>query len=85
MPKVKFQLNRDGVADLLRGPDVARTVALETGRVANAAGRGFEGETTHGNRTRGYVRARTIAAMRTQMREHTLERAIGLTMGGGRK
>lgn len=44
MPKVKFRLNRDGVADLLRGPDVARTVTLETGRVANAAGRGFEGE-----------------------------------------
>lgn len=85
MPKVKFQLNRDGVADLLRGHDVARTVALETGRVAAAAGQGFEGEMTHGNRTRGYVRARTVSAMRRQMREHALERAIGLTMGGGRK
>jgi len=84
MPKVKFQLNRDGVADLLRGPDVARAGARGGGRLAAAAGRGFEGETTHGNRTRGYVRARTIAAMRRQMREHTLERAIGATMGGGK-
>ena len=81
MSKVKFELNRSGVRELLRGPEamgICREYAMQ---IRGRAGDGYEVTTYVGpNRVNASVYAATYEARRDNYENNTLLKA----RGGGR-
>lgn len=73
----KLELNRAGVRQLLRSPEVLADLEARAHRIADAAGAGMEVEATVGpNRVRVSVRAATFEARKAEATEGALTRAI---------
>ena len=81
MSKVRFELNRAGVRDLLRSQEAMNVCENEASRIAMRAGEGYEVTTHVGvNRVNASVMASTPEARRDNSRNNTLLKALG----GGR-
>ena len=78
MSKVKFELNRAGVRELLRSQDMAGVCLNYANNVRSRAGAGYEVTTYVGkNRVNASVHADTIEARRDNFNNNTLLKALG--------
>ena len=77
MSKVKFQLNRAGVRELLRSQGAANVCRTYANAVRNRAGEGYEVDTYTGkNRANASVRAATYKARKENYENNTLLKSI---------
>jgi len=73
----RLVLNRSGVRELLRSPEVEADLTRRAENVAKAAGEGHEVDVTVGkNRVRASVRTESLKAMVNEARDRNLTRAI---------
>lgn len=79
MSKVKFRLNLRGLNDLMKGPEMAGVLNDAAGRIAAAAGDGYEAESAHPLSFAGIasVRAATYDAYYDTLENGTLDKAAG--------
>ena len=78
MSKVKFELNRAGVRELLRSPEALSVCQTYAGAVRNRAGEGYEVDTYVGkNRANASVYAATYEARKDNYENNTLLKARG--------
>lgn len=74
---LRFKLNRKGVRQILRSPQVEADLKRRAENVAQQAGEGFEVDTFVGkNRARADVFTATHAARKAEAEERALTRAI---------
>jgi hypothetical protein len=79
---VRIVLNRRGVRELLRSPEILRDLEQRARRIAAAAGPGHEVDSQVGpNRARASVRTDTIDAMLGEATDRDLTRAIDAGRG----
>ena len=82
MNKVRFKLNRAGVRELLRSPEMQSVLSGYASVVRDRAGEGYEASTSVGsNRAYSTVYAETYEAAVDAFDHNTLLKAIG---GGNR-
>ena len=78
MAKIRLELNREGVAQLMKSEAMQAILRAKARDVEAAAGTGFEMEEQTGKfRAVARVRARTYAAAAKNSRENTLLKALG--------
>jgi len=78
MSRVKFELNRAGVRDLLRSPEAAGVCKSYAVAVRGRAGDGYEVTTYTGrNRANASVHAETHEARKDNYENNTLLKALG--------
>lgn len=76
--KFKFELNRDGVKELLKSSEMQDVISGHANQVQNAAGNGYGSEMTIGkNRCWATVRAETPHAYYSNLKNNTLLKALG--------
>lgn len=79
---VKIVVNRKGVRELLRSPEVQRDLERRADQIASAAGPGHIVDSERGpNRARASVRTDTIEAMVDEAEHRTLTRALDAGRG----
>lgn len=79
---VKIVVNRKGIRELLRSPEVQADLRRRADNIASAAGPGHEVDSDVGRyRARASVRTDTIAAMVAEATGRTLTRAIDAGRG----
>ena len=77
MANVRIVLNRKGVRELLRSPEVLADLERRARRIASSAGPGHAVDSEVGrNRARASVRTDSIDAMLAEADTHQLTRAI---------
>ena len=77
MSKVKVELNRAGVRELLRSEEVGDMIAAEAQARCATLGDGYSVNTRTGrNRVNAEILAETYAARRDNLKNNTLLRAI---------
>ena len=81
MAKVKFELNRDGVRELLQSPEMAEIITGAAERVAAAAssgGRGYFAEIRTGaSRVTARIKPADAAAYYSNLKHNTLLKSLG--------
>lgn len=79
MSNVKFELNLQGLNELMKSPEMAAVVNDAAARIAAAAGDGYEVEAAHplSFDNIGSVRAATYEAYYDALENGTLEKALG--------
>lgn len=78
MAKVKIELNRDGVRQLLRSQEMQDICKQEAQTIANSCGDGYGVDSYTGkNRCNAMVWADTWGAKRDNLENNTLIKAIG--------
>lgn len=78
MSKVKFELNRAGVRELLRSQEMMNVCRESANTIANRAGDGYEVDTYVGaNRVNASVYAATPEARKDNLKNNTLLKARG--------
>ena len=78
MSKVKFELNRAGVRELLRSQEAMEVCKTYANAIQSRAGNGYEVDTYAGrNRVNASVYAATYEARRDNMENNTLLKARG--------
>lgn len=74
----KFILNRAGVAELMKNPEMTAILEAKANKIKNNAGKGYETSTVVGrNRTTVRVQAMTRGAVRDNNKNNTLLKALG--------
>lgn len=74
---VRIKINRAGVGELLKSPEMQADLRRRADRIAAAAGPGHEADSHVGRtRARSTVRTTTVEAMIQQAAHQTLSRAI---------
>lgn len=74
---IKITLNRAGVLALLRGPEMQAELKARAGRIAAAAGEGFEATTSvSATRAHATIRSATFAARAAEARDRALTKAL---------
>lgn len=77
MAKVRVELNREGVRELLRSPEMAAVCKSHADRIAGRAGSGYEVTTYTGkNRVNASVHVATDEAYRDNLKNNTLLKAV---------
>lgn len=77
MSKVKFKLNRLGVGQLLKSPEMQRMLSAKASEISGRAGDGFEAETYIGrDRARATVKPGTPEAYRECLKNNSLLKAL---------
>lgn len=77
MSKIKFKLNRAGVRELLRSPEVGEVVAEEARSRANRLPAGYSVNLYTGqNRVNAEIHADTRKAWKDNLKNNTLEKVI---------
>ena len=75
--KVEFELNSDGVRQLLKSAEMKRVCQTHAQRIANRAGTGYEVDTyTGSNRVNASVSTATADAYRDNLKNNTLLKAV---------
>lgn len=78
MAKVKFELNRNGVRELLKSPEMMAVCQGYANRALGSLGDGYEVSTMTGrNRVNAEVRAETFAARKENLENNTILKALG--------
>lgn len=77
MSRTTFELDRQGVRDLLRSDEVMQAVKAEADAAAAQLGAGYEADTHVGkNRVNASVYAVTAAAKRENLSQNTILKAV---------
>lgn len=77
--KVTVKLNRAGVRELLKSPEIAEACKAQADAVADRAGDGYAVEQRdYPERTRYVVSAETDEARRDNLKNNTLLKALGV-------
>lgn len=77
MTKLKIKLNRPGVREILRSPEVEADLARRARQIAQSAGPGMESQAdTSRTRARAWVWTETFEAMRAEATTRDLTNAI---------
>lgn len=77
MAKFKFELNRSGVADLLKGNEMRSLIGDVTNQIQQSAGELYEGETKIGStRVYGTVHASNAHGYYHNLKHNTLVNAL---------
>lgn len=77
MSKCKIELNRAGVRELLRSPEMLKVCQEHAAATLSGCGKGYEMDTHTGkNRVNAMVRAATRAAVRDNAQNNTLLKAL---------
>lgn len=75
---MKFELNSEGVRDLLKSQEVVSVLSDYAGKVQNIAGNGYSSSSYIGtNRANVSVHAETRKARRDNLKNNTLLKALG--------
>ena len=75
---VRIKLNYREIGTLLRGGEVKEMVGAEAGRIASAAGSGYDTDVRRvGDRMRGEAYTATKEAMKDNLESNTLLKATG--------
>lgn len=75
--KVRIELNSEGVRELLRSPGIAAACQAQASAIAGRAGEGYRVSTYIGvNRANASVITETDAAIRDNMKNNTLLKAV---------
>lgn len=78
MAKTKFELNRSGVRELLRSPEMMAVCQGYADRALGSLGDGYEVSTMTGrNRVNAEVRAETYAAKKDNLKNNSILKALG--------
>ena len=79
MAKTKFELNKPGLTEFLKGPEVKALLNSAASQIASSAGDGYEVETAHPIKwvAIAAVHAATPAARRENSEDNTLLKAAG--------
>jgi len=78
MAKTKFELNRSGVRELLRSPEMMAVCQGYADRALSSLGDGYEVSTMTGrNRVNAEVRAETYAAKKDNLKNNSILKALG--------
>ena len=78
MSNCRFELNPDGVRELLQGSEMQDLITSYASDVASIAGDGYEADVIVGkNRVVGHIKAVTKEARQDNEENNTLLRAIG--------
>ena len=78
MAKTKFELNRSGVRELLRSPEMMAVCQGYANRALSSLGAGYGISTMTGrNRVNAEVRAETFAARKENLENNTILKAHG--------
>lgn len=78
MSKVRIELNRQGVAELLKSPEMQGIINDYGQQVQNAAGDGYEAEMVTGaNRVWATIKAANAHAYYSNLKHNTLLKALG--------
>lgn len=78
MAKTKFELNRSGVRELLRSPEMMAVCQGYANRALSSLGAGYGISTMTGrNRVNAEVRAETFAARKENLENNTILKALG--------
>lgn len=78
MGKVKVVLNRRGVIELLKSPEMVEILDAEAGAICKTLGTGYEHDTYIGpNRANASIRAESIPAKIDNMKNNSLLKAVG--------
>ncbi len=71
--KIKFELNRDGVRQLLRGSEMQKVLKTHANQTASACGAGYKADTFVGtNRANASVYAESHSAKRDNLKNNTI-------------
>lgn len=77
MGKLEFKLNRKGVSELMKSPDMQEVLKDYATGIRNRCGDGYEQDMYVGrNRANAMVRANTHQAKADNMRNNTLLKAV---------
>lgn len=79
--KVKFKLDKGGVAELLRSDGAQADLARRANRVAEVAGPGHDVKNTTTKRARYTVKTTTKAAAENEATNHSLTAAVNAARG----
>ena len=79
MSRIKFELNRPGLTELMKSPEMLSVLNGAAAQISSAAGDGYEAESAHPISFVGIasVRAATPEARRDNNRNNTLDKALG--------
>lgn len=82
MGKVRFELNRSGVRELLLSDEMGDAVSAYGQKILDSAGEGYEKDLYRGrNRVNSMVWPETIHAKNSNMKHNTLLKAMGAAKG----
>lgn len=77
MSKIKFELNRAGVAELMKSSAMQGILTEEAGRIRSKCGDGYEQDIFIGqNRANAMVTASSFKAKRDNLKNNTLLKAV---------
>ncbi|SNU09805.1 hypothetical protein SAMN05216470_2032 [Streptococcus equinus] len=77
MSKIKFELNRAGVAELMKSSAMQEILTEEAGRIRNKCGDGYEQDVYVGrNRANAMITASSFKAKRDNLKNNTLLKAV---------
>lgn len=78
MPKVKFELNREGVRELLRSGEMMNVCRGYADRAAAVCGDGYSVNTYTGrNRVNAEIKAETFKARKDNLENNTILKSLG--------
>lgn len=78
MAKVKFELNRSGVRDLLRSPEMMSVCKSYADRALGNLGNGYEVSTMTGkNRVNAEIRAESYEAKKDNLKNNSILKSLG--------
>jgi hypothetical protein len=78
MPKVKFELNREGVRELMRSPEMMNVCKSYADRAASSCGAGYSVNTHTGrNRVNAEIKADTFKARKDNLENNTILKSLG--------
>ena len=79
MAKFRLELNREGVRELLKSPEMAAVCRQHADQIAARAGEGYEVTTYTGkNRVNASVHVATKEAYRDNLKNNTLIKAVSV-------
>ncbi len=77
MSKMRFKLNRAGVRELLKSPEMQAVLTDKAKGIRNRAGNGYESNVYVGiTRANAMVYTDTIQAIRDNLKNNTLSKAV---------
>ncbi|WP_029171113.1 hypothetical protein [Streptococcus suis] len=77
MSKMRFKLNRAGVRELLKSPEMQAVLTDKANGIRNRAGDGYESNVYVGTtRANAMVYTDTIQAIRDNLKNNTLSKAV---------
>lgn len=83
MSKVRIELNRAGIAQILKSPSMRSAVEKRARQIATTAGPGYEADSMIGrNRARASVYTKSFRARRDNSRHNTILRSLGAARRG---